>query len=270
MELGQRPHAGFDEGIDSGDDAQRLPPARLVMFTGRACRPGRDEFEILGRDGIRCLWTAECEQALRAVRLARFDGLVVDAQALGQRSSMLLGRLRAAFDCPIVVIADGHDEVDEILTLELGADAYLARPVAPRRLRAHLGVLERLRHGTLAGRDSTAVPQTLARNDPAAPWRIDRVGNRLLGNGVDLALTEMQCALLQCLLDARGRIVPRARLAAAMPLGRDVRARSIDVYMHRLRKRLSDAQIRSATIETARSRGYRWQHCDVVPDLFAA
>jgi DNA-binding response OmpR family regulator len=270
MEQSQPLRAEFDDGIAASDDAPRRPPARLVMFTGRHCRPGREEFDVLGLDGIRCLWTAECEQALHAVRLARFDGLVVDAQALGQRSSALLARLRAAFDCPIVVIADGHDELDEILALELGADAYLARPVAPRRLRAHLGVLERLRLVPLASRDTLAVPETFKRSDPAAAWHIDRVGNRLLGEGVDLALTEMQCALLQCLLDARGRIVPRARLAAAMPLGRDVRAQSIAVYMHRLRKRLSDAQIRSATIETARSRGYRWRLCEAVPDRSAA
>jgi DNA-binding response OmpR family regulator len=231
----------------------RETPATLALFVGNDCRPGHAEFETLGRDGMRCLWVADCDEALRAARLAQFDALVIDTRALGTRRGVALTRLRLGFDCPLLVVADRHDEVDEIMLLELGADAYLERPIAPRRLSAHLGVLGRLR--TRSG-DSEPAALALAADEAREPWRLDRVANRLVGPWGAVGLTELQCALLQCLHDAAGRVVARAALADALPLGREVHARSIDVYMHRLRRRLADAAVIGWTIETVRNRGY--------------
>jgi DNA-binding response OmpR family regulator len=159
--------------------------------------------------------------------------------------------LRAAVRCPVVMLADGADEIDEILALELGADAYLQRPLSPRRLRAHLTVLIRWRQ--------PAVTEESQLDPPAADgdrWRVDRIGNRLVRGSVSVALTEVQTAFLQCLFEAEGRIVPRSRLVAALPNGHPVHARSIDVYVHRLRKRLHGAGVFDLLIEATRSRGY--------------
>lgn len=232
----------------------RTAPATLALFVGSHCKPGHAEFDILGREGMRCLWVAECDEALRAARLAQFDALVVDARALGPRRAVALTVLRQGFDCPLILLADRHDEVDEIMMLELGADAYLERPVAPRRLGAHLGVLGRLR-----ARGNGSRPAPLPISPPTEPgtWRLDRVASRLIGPWGELMLTELQCALLQCLHEAAGRVVARAALADALPLGRAVHARSIDVYMHRLRRRLADTAVPGWSIETVRHRGYR-------------
>jgi DNA-binding response OmpR family regulator len=251
------PRAQFGPADEAPRD--RAGPATLVLFIGSDCRPGRADVEILGRDGVRCLWVADGNEALRAARLARFDALVIDARALGPRRGFTLTRLRLAFDCPLLVVADRHDEIDEIMMLELGADAYLERPIAARRLCAHLGVLGRMRQ---RGGSSAPAPPSPA---PAQrePWRLDRIANRLVGPWGEVTLTELQCALLQCLLDADGRVVARAALADALPLGREVHARSVDVYLHRLRRRLADAAVRGWTIETVRGRGYRLQ---ITPD----
>jgi DNA-binding response OmpR family regulator len=242
--------------LASADDAPRAreAAATLALFVGSDCRPGQAEFEILGREGMRCLWVADGDEALRAARLARFDALVIDARALGPRRGVTLTRLRLVFDCPLVVVADRHDEVDEIMLLELGADAYLERPLAPRRLAAHLGGLGRLRR-----RSGGSEPAPLPAPAAGDAWRLDRIANRLVGAEGEVRLTELQCALLQCLHDAAGRVVARAALADALPLGRGVHARSIDVYMHRLRHRLAAAAVPGWTIETVRGRGYRLQ-----------
>jgi DNA-binding response OmpR family regulator len=239
----------------SGGDAAAARPAAdtLVLFVGAGCRPAAPEFSTLGRDGVRCVWSADLAQALRMARLARFDALVVDAVALAAREGWALAHARAAFGCPLLVVAERGDEVDEIVALELGADAFLARPLAPRRLRAHLAALWRLR-------GAGAVPQPEP-TPPAPPtlvggWWLDRVGNRLVSDDGSVAVTELQAALLQCLLAAAGRAVPRAQLRAALPLGRCVGARSVDVYMHRLRKRLADAGVRELVVVCVRGRGY--------------
>jgi DNA-binding response OmpR family regulator len=235
----------------AGAVAPPRPMSALVLFVGAACRPSPTVCESLAHAGMRCLWLGGCEQAMQAARAAQFDAVVVDASSLPERGGAALAQLRAAVGCPVVMLADRGDEIDEILALELGADAYLQRPVAPRRLRAHLSVLIRWRRPPVAEHSSV---------DMAAPvdgqWHVDRIGNRLVRDSVSVALTEVQSAFLQCLFDAEGRIVPRSRLAAALPNGHAVHARSIDVYVHRLRKRLHGAGVFDLLIEATRGRGY--------------
>jgi two-component system OmpR family response regulator len=249
----------FDTDSAADGEAASAPPGRaaadtLVLFVGAGCRPARAEFSTLGRDGVRCVWSADLDQALRMARLARFDALVIDAGALAAREGWALARARAAFGCPLLVVAErsGHvDEVDEIVALELGADAFLARPLAPRRLRAHLAALWRPRSGAVAAPEPDTAPSA-----QMSGWWLDRVGNRLVGDDRSVTVTELQAALLQCLLAAAGRAVPRAQLRDALPLGREVGARSVDVYMHRLRKRLADAGVRDLVVVCVRGRGY--------------
>lgn len=227
------------------------PMAALVLFVGAACRPSPAVCESLSHEGMRCLWLGGREQAMQAARAAQFDAVVVDASSLPGRGGAALAQLRAALRCPVVMLAERGDEIDEILALELGANAYLQRPVAPRRLRAHLSVLIRWRQPVAAEPHPL---DTAAADD--SHWQLDRIGNRLVRGSACVALTEVQAALLQCLFDAEGRIVPRSRLAAALPNGHPVHVRSVDVYVHRLRKRLHEAAVFELLIEAVRGRGY--------------
>lgn len=225
--------------------------AALVLFVGAACRPGPAVCESLAHEGMRCLWLGGREQAMQAARAAQFDAIVVDASSLPERGGAALAQLRAAVRCPVVMLAERGDEIDEILALELGADAYLQRPLAPRRLRAHLSVLIRWRWPAGADHDHVEIAVT-----DDGQWHVDRVGNRLVRGSTCITLTEVQCAFLQCLFEADGRIVPRARLVAVLPNGHPVHTRSIDVYVYRLRKHLRDSGVFDLLIEAVRGRGY--------------
>jgi DNA-binding response OmpR family regulator len=227
----------------------------LVLFVGMTCRPAAAEASLLAQDGMRSLWLPTPAQATHAARLARFDALVLDAATLDSHTAAALAGLRESMQCPLVVLADGGDEIDEIVALELGADAYLQRPVAPRRLRAHLTALLRLarRPPPVAAPAPSCEPDE---SEDGATWHLDRIGNRLIKGTTFVPLTDVQCALLQCVMTAQGRIVPRERLRAALPKGQAVDVRSIDVYMHRLRRRLRDAGVFDLVIEAVRGRGY--------------
>jgi DNA-binding response OmpR family regulator len=228
----------------------------LVLFIGVACEPTLAERDALARTGMKSLWLPSMAQALAAARSAQFDAVVVDTSMLDSNLATSLPRLCEGVDCPVVVLADRGDDIDEIIALELGADAFLFRPVVARRLRAHLQALLRwCGKAQHAARENTpSVPGTS--DVQSHSWCLDRVGNRLLCDAGNVCLTEVQSALLQCLLEAQGRIVPRARLMACMPHGHPVGARSVDVYIHRLRKRLVDAGVRELDIQSVRGRGY--------------
>ncbi len=218
--------------------------ARLVLFVGADLRPGEALAETLAREGMRCLWLAGPEQALRAARLARFDAVAVDGALVDGRA---LAELRAALRSPLLVLAPAADEIDEIVALESGADAFLARPVAPRRLRAHLAAL--MRRAPPARPESEAVAMV-------GGWSIDALRQALTDGAREVPLTEVQTLLLQCLFDAAGSLVARAQLMAALPRGERLQVRSVDVYIHRLRQRLRDEGVQGIAIEAVRGRGF--------------
>jgi DNA-binding response OmpR family regulator len=239
----------FEPCFVSSPPSRPAAPSRLVLFVGVTPRP--DLAALLAVDGMRCLSLASVAAALDAARLARFDAVVLHASALGAAQARALAGLRLALGCPLLVWAGAEDGIDEILALEQGADAWLRQPMAPRRLRAHLLAL--LRHHA-----PNAEP---AADEPLrCRWQVDRVHNRLHGAAPrPVALTEAQSALLQCLVDADGRVVSRAQLADTLlpSHGHALQARSIDVYVHRLRDRLRKAGAAGHDIEAVRGRGYR-------------
>jgi DNA-binding response OmpR family regulator len=226
-----------------GEVPARPRCAHLLLFVGEALRPGPVLAAALAREGMRSLWLAGPEQAVQAAALAHFDAVLLDAATFEGQGAGAIARVRGALDCPLVVVADHADEVDEIVALELGADLFLARPLADRRLRAHLAALLRRR-------------PPAADDPPDADWQLDARSGRLVQGTRQVALTEVQARLLQRLMQARGQLVDRAALAAALPRGAQLCERSLDVYVHRLRRRLKAHGVQGLDIEVVRGRGW--------------
>lgn len=244
----------------STDDSPSAPrheamPHSLVLFAGFGLRPERELLDGLAQVGVRGLWLGASAQALGAASFARFDAVVLRVQGPMAGTARSFEGWRRALGCPLLVLAEAGDEVDEIIALELGADGYLAGPVPPRRLRAHL--LRLLRRGQAAAEvDTQPAPCS------AAGWTLDRASNRLQRGNREVELTELQAALLQTLIAEQGRVVPRVRLADAVSRGRELHVRSVDVYIARLRHRLRDERVEGLEIDGVRGRGYRLMAVD--------
>lgn len=247
-------------------DSQRPPastPARppspaqhLVPFVGldRALAAGLADG--LSKAGVRGLWFDRIEQALAAAAHAHFDAAVLQLKDAVPMVARQLGAWRQGLACPLLLLAEVDDEVDEIMALELGADRLLQPHVSPRRLRAHLSTL--LRRGTDgAGADLPGPP---AAPLEAGGWTLDPVHNRLCRDDApgprQVTLTELQAGLLRVLMTDLGRVVPRSRLLAAVARGRELQARSVDVYVARLRQRLLDEHVDDLLLDSVRGRGY--------------
>jgi DNA-binding response OmpR family regulator len=246
--------------------------AQLLLFVGEAIRPDTTLSALLAREGQRCLSLPGTEQALRAAALAHFDAVIIDAALVDGRAGRAIETLAATHHCPVVVLADHADEVDEIMALELGADLYLAKPLAPRRLRAHLQALLRRREAAVGSAPAPARPGHVPPALQAAGWTLEAGQLKLTrdepGPSRSVRLTPAQTALLRCLMAAGGRIVPAAELLAALPhphaeaAGREgphegqPPARSLRIYMHRLRQRLREDGVHELVLESVRGRGY--------------
>lgn len=229
-------------------------PTHLVLLVAHQRAPQRSLVDCLAQHGLRCIWVDGLQAVSGVAGQVVPDAVVIDAGADGLPLPVALAQLRAWFAGPLLVLDGSADEIDEILALELGADGLLSHPVNPRRLRARLEAL--LRRPATQG-----VPPPLVGDEPApdlpAGWRLDAVHNRLHRGDQSVGLSAGQAHLLRCLALHGGRVVPRADLHEQVCAPEsDLRARSIDVYVHRLRQRLLAAGVHDLRIHAVRGRGF--------------
>jgi len=129
----------------------------------------------------------------------------------------------------------------------LGADDYLVKPVDFEELAARIHAVAR----RSAGRNEASQPG-LAFADIV----FDPRNRQTIVNGRPVELRPREAALLEALLRRAGEPVHReALLSSLYSLDEEIGSNALDVHVHHLRRRLSDAGAR-ATISTVRGLGY--------------
>jgi two-component system, OmpR family, response regulator len=206
----------------------------------------------LKEHNIRVASASGREEMIRAFAGDEPDLVILDLR-LGQEDGLdLLREIRSRSDVP-VIITTGHrrDEIDRVVGLELGADDYIIKPFGLRELLARIRAVLRRRE----------VGQVAVQRDPErgryrfAGWQLDRRTRRLSNpDGLPVALTKGEFALLVAFLDAPQRPLSREHLLQATRIHEDVFDRSIDVQVLRLRRKL-EADTNSF-IQTERGVGY--------------
>ena len=187
----------------------------------------------------------------RALADSSFDVIILDVMMPGEDGLSICRRLAAASPSIIMMSAIGED-VDRIIGLELGADDYLAKPCNPRELLARVRAVLRRREGALA---ATRHGRPTYR---FAGYELDATHHRLRGpSGATVLLARGEFALLTALLDQPGETLGREQLADYVrDDAPDNFDRSIDVQIHRLRRKLGDDG-GQGVIRTVRGEGYR-------------
>lgn len=178
------------------------------------------------------------------------DVIVLDLMMPGEDGLSVCRRLRAAGDLtPIVMLTARGDPIDRIVGLETGADDYLPKPFEPRELVARLSaVLRRTRGFWPVSLDDIVTVGSLEIN--LSTRTVKRVG-------ASLKLSSREFALLEALLQSRGRPLSRAQLIERA-LGRDaeVTDRAVDVHIARLRRAIGDRADAPELIKTVWGVGY--------------
>ena len=146
-------------------------------------------------------------------------------------------------EVPILVLT-GRDEVEtKVRCLDLGADDCMLKPFSLQELRARVRALMRRRGG--AG--------LVLRY---ADLEVNRVDRSVMRAGETVQLTNKEFALLECLLDSRGRCVSRtALLEQVWGMNPDAGTNVVDVYVNYLRRKLKDTGA-TPLIQTVRGQGY--------------
>jgi two-component system OmpR family response regulator len=188
-------------------------------------------------------WVKNGLEADAALDADEFDLLILDI-GLPKRSGLeVLKRLRARDSRLPVLILTALDGVnDRVRGLDAGADDYLAKPFELAELEARVRALTR--RGMAGG-------PTLLRHGALS---YDQVGRTARVNGEALELSAREVSLLEIFLQRAGRLVSKDQLVSHLcEWGEEVSANAIEVYVHRLRKKLEAGGVR---IVTVRGLGY--------------
>ncbi len=184
---------------------------------------------------------------------------LLDSQ-LGSDELDILREIRSHSNAPIILMMrHPPNEVDAVIALELGADAYMVKPVALRKLLAVVRAILRREEMARLGRAREPEPGGYKFEG----WRLERRRRQLFDpRGVPVPLTNGQYALLVAFLDAPNRPLTREYLLQATRMHEDIFDRSVDVQVTRLRRKLEPNPGSPKMILAQRGVGYLLT-CDV-------
>jgi two-component system phosphate regulon response regulator OmpR len=203
----------------------------------------------LSRNGFRVTLAADAAEARHSMAAMQFDLMVLDVMMPGESGIEFAATLRTKDrTMPILMLTAMNEPRDRIAGLESGVDDYLAKPFEPRELVLRLQALLR----RVAQQRTPPPVENLALGD----MRFDMGRGELMReDGERIRLTEAELVLLRALAARGGDPVDREALARE--LGGDVNARTIDVHVTRLRRKIEPDPRFPRYLLTARGAGYR-------------
>ena len=177
-------------------------------------------------------------EADTALAAQDFDLLILDLGLPKMSGLEVLRRLRARNSRLPVLILTAVDSVEQrVKGLDLGADDYMAKPFALSELEARVRALTR--RG--AGGGPTVIKH--------GPLTYDQVGRMAYLHEQVLDLSARELGLLEVLLQRTGRLVSKEQLVDHLcEWGDEVSNNAIEVYIHRLRKKIETEGVRIATV----------------------
>lgn len=184
-----------------------------------------------GEDALRALNTDTYALVLLDIELPKLDGLSV-LRRLRERKSRI----------PVLMLTARDTLDDRVLGLDLGADDYMTKPFDLPEFEARVRAL--IRRGQFdAGKSLTH-----------GGLRFDLEAHRLFYNEQPVELSVRELGVLELLLSRQGQVVTKEQMVDRLfGWGDDGGSNAIEVYVHRVRKKLEPFNI---NIRTVRGMGY--------------
>jgi DNA-binding response OmpR family regulator len=202
----------------------------------------------LEQAGFRVTASGDGREALVRFRQGAFDLVVLDVMLPDISGVEVARRVRAESDVPIIMLTARSSEADLIIGLEAGADDYVAKPFSIHELVSRARAILRRR------RLDAASPSSVRR---AGDVEVDLLRHEVRVDGRQVRLTPTEFKLLAHLASADRAFTRRELLEAAWDTVFVPDARSCDVHVANVRRKVEDDPVRPTRILTVRGVGYR-------------
>ncbi|HYP69009.1 MAG TPA: response regulator transcription factor [Thiobacillaceae bacterium] len=216
----------------------------LADLLTRACK----------QEGYSVDWVSDGVAADLALTTESYDALLLDLGLPRMEGLEVLRRLRRRGSRLPVMILTARDAIaDRVAGLDCGADDYLPKPFAVAELQARLRALVRRHHGGAAS----------ARLE-LGKLSFDTSTRQVFLEGREVEFSSREREVLSTLVHRAGKVISKHALTAAMSSwDASIGSNAVEVYIHRLRKKLEPEGI---YIRTVRGLGYLIEASDDRPD----
>ncbi|MBE0435087.1 MAG: response regulator [Methylomicrobium sp.] len=197
----------------------------------------------LSRSGYDVTCAPNGSYAKGALLAQDFDLLILDLGLPDMDGSEILWKLRMRKDTVPILILTARDGLnDRIDGLKRGADDYMVKPFDCRELESRVHALIRRSY---CGFSKDIVVGRLT---------LDTLEHQVMVDGDPLILFQREYGVLETLILQAGYVVSKDKIAQRLSTGGDeLGDNAIEVYIHRLRKRLKPFEV---NIRTIRGLGY--------------
>ena len=167
-----------------------------------------------------------------ALSAQTYDAVILDLGLPGISGFEVLKRLRSrAAKVPVLILTAADSVEQRVRGLDLGADDFMAKPFSLSELEARVRAIVRRHAGS------------------ATP--VVTIGNLTFDQAGRVA---REIGLLEILIQRAGRLVSKEQIVDHLcEWGEEVSHNAIEVYVHRLRKKIEDSDV---VISTVRGLGY--------------
>jgi two-component system, OmpR family, alkaline phosphatase synthesis response regulator PhoP len=203
----------------------------------------------LEHEGHAVVVVGDGRAALEEIRRNPPDLMVLDLMMPRVDGLDVCRILRRESDLPVLMLTARTTEDDLLLGLDLGADDYLTKPYSPRELAARVRTLLR------RTRPPANHPDPVKR---VGNLQIDPVRHEVRADGHPVTCTPGEFQLLEVLAAEPGRVFTRDQLLRHLH-GYDsyVTARTVDVHVMNLRRKIEPDPSRPARLITVYGVGYK-------------
>lgn len=203
-------------------------------------------------DGYRTIHVADGKEGLDLAFQIKPDAIVLDWMLPGMTGLEVLKALRKSSNIPVLMVTARSDELDKILTLEIGADDYIVKPFSPKELMARIKAI--LRRTAITEKDELKAIQI-------HDLTIDPDTFTVKQDKKNLELSALEFKLLTILASHPAHAFSREKLMEKLYDGEVSRVydRTIDGHIKNLRKKLGDAPKKPRYIESIFGIGYKFK-----------
>lgn len=217
-----------------------------IFFVGPANQLWRDLHEELEMEGLESTRLEATRQACSREMLGGAFAIIVSPLIDGRARLDLCRHFHEITHCPIIVITEDIEEVEELRLVSTGVCDIVSLPVRPRVLAAQL--VNRMNHVSADGRDDTLVYRNVV---------VSGVERLVTVAGTPVSLTQTEFDLLSLLMENPKRVYTHEELSRWIwhdPWNFD--HHRLEAHASRLRKKIICAD-GPAIIGSVRGVGYR-------------
>jgi DNA-binding response OmpR family regulator len=190
----------------------------------------------------------------RSLAHESFDLYLLDWHLPDADGLQVLKEIRSHVPDAVVVFVTARDRDDDVVrVLQAGADDFIGKPVRKGELLARIEARARRSQGAAELSSRIEVP----------PFALDREARTLARGEKPIALTDKEYALAEFLFMNLGELLSRKHLLEAVwGLRADVKTRTLDTHMSRLRAKLALGDGQGLRLVAVQQFGYRLERVE--------